>query len=496
MKIFSTFRTRLLIILALMLITTLSVQYYLNLKTQDENIRRTEMREQALSDGYTLGVNSIPGETRLVDFVKEKGKSFFNERTARRIKDILVIDNNWRVLDALLPKYTPYTNKSGDVVYVDLRKAKGLPPLMEGAAKLGDDIENFPNAAVPAVPHDDCEAHAIPVETSEGRYYVMVIMENDRKDDASRAAQSLLPTLGIFLVATLGAFFLVWRFTRPITNLSQAARRVADGDLNFRIDDAHKADEMGRLAMQFNEMTAELEKTRELQSQLQEAEKSAVVGRLASAIAHEIRNPLNYINLTLDHLRKKFKPEDEAKQETFEKLTRQLKAEVERINQQISDFLRYSRPAKLNLQPTSIRKVIDDSLRIIEPQAAEQNIKISVVERGEVADVDGDAEVLRSVFNNLFINATQAMEKDGGNLNVVLSSADEYVNIDVKDTGGGIPDENLNKIFQPYFSTKETGTGLGLAIVKKIIDEHKGKIEIESEVGESSCFSVKLPKAE
>ncbi len=494
MNIFSSFRIRLLLLLALMLIATLSVQYYLNMKTQEENIRNTEMREQALLAGFALGVNSIPGETRLTDFIKADGKAFYTEQTSKRIKDILVIDDKWRILDALQEKYMPYTDDNDEAVYLDLRTAKGLPPLMEGEEKLGEDINNFPNSNATEL-HDDCEAHTFPVETDQGRWYVMVIIENDRVDSNSRVAQSLLPTLAVLLLATLGAFFLVWRFTRPITNLSKAAKRVAGGDLNFRLSDAHKSDEMGRLAMQFNEMTAELEKTRELQAQLQEAEKSAVVGRLASAIAHEIRNPLNYINLSLDHLRKKFKPEVSEDRETFEKLTTQLKMEVERINQQISDFLRYSRPIKLDLKPTQIRDVIKNSMRIVEPQAAEQDIKISVVEREDVPTVKGDAEVLRSVFNNLFINSVQSMENAGGKLSVVLSSEEEWVRIEVKDTGGGIPEENLSKIFQPYFSTKETGTGLGLAITKKIVDDHGGRIEVESELGTGTCFTVLLPES-
>ena len=169
---------------------------------------------------------------------------------------------------------------------------------------------------------------------------------------------------------------------------------------------------------------------------------------------------------------------------------------MDRINQQISDFLRYSRPTKLDITPINLRSVINDSLRIVEPQADEQNIKIGVVEREDVPNVLGDAEVLRSVFNNLFINATQAMEKDGGKLSVILSAGAEWVRVEVKDTGGGIPRENLNKIFQPYFSTKETGTGLGLAIVKKIIDDHRGKIEVESEKETGTTFTVRLPKGE
>ncbi len=486
---------RLLSILALMLITTLSVQYYLNLKTQDENIKRTEEREQALLAGFALGLNSITSATYLVDFAKKEGKTLYGDAALKRIKDILIINNDWIITDALAEKYRPYSDKNGKAVFIALKDAKDLPPLIE-TEKLGADIDKFPNRQSIA-PSDDVEAHAIPVETTDqGRWYVMVIDKNDRPDTLAKVIQPLIPTLGILLLSTIGAFFLVWRFTRPITNLSQAAKRVADGDLNFRLENAHKSDEMGRLAMQFNEMTAELEKTRELQTQLQEAEKSAVVGRLASAIAHEIRNPLNYINLTLDHLRKKFTPADAARKETFEKLTRQLKMEVERINQQISDFLRYSRPPKLNIQPVSVRSVIDDSLRIIEPQAAEQNILISVVERGEIPLINADAEVLRSVFSNLFINASQSMEKNGGNLNVIISQGTKCVTIEVKDTGGGIPEENLSKVFQPYFSTKETGTGLGLAIAKKIIDEHRGKIEVDSEIGSGSCFRVSLPKAD
>ena len=236
------------------------------------------------------------------------------------------------------------------------------------------------------------------------------------------------------------------------------------------------------------------QRLQEAEAKLQEVEKSAVVGRLGSAIAHEIRNPLNYINLTLDHLRAKFAPTDEKRSADFEKLTAQLKTEVGRINHQISDFLRYSRPIKLNLQPVAARAIVEDSLRIVEPQAEDQNIVISLIERENVPQILGDAEVLRSVFSNLFINAVQAMEKSGGNLNVVVSLEENFVKIEVADKGIGIPAENLDKIFEPYFSTKETGTGLGLAIVKKIIDDHNGTIEVESASNEGTKFTVILPK--
>jgi signal transduction histidine kinase len=252
---------------------------------------------------------------------------------------------------------------------------------------------------------------------------------------------------------------------------------------------------MGQLAQRFNEMTSELEKKSELEAQLQQAEKSAVVGRLGSAIAHEIRNPLNYINLTLDHLRRKFTPADGTDRDTFQKLTSQLKSEVGRINQQISDFLNYSRPANVDLRPIDARKVVEDSLRIVEADAEEKHIKIGLVEQEGVSQVIGDPEFLRSVFNNLFINAVQSMESKGGNLNVKIAPENGFVRFDISDTGSGISGENLSKIFEPYFSTKETGTGLGLAIVQKIVDVHNGSIDVKSTEGIGTSFTLKLPRA-
>ena len=493
MNFFNTFRGRLLIILAFLLVATLGVQLYVNLKSRRESIRMRNLQEQALVAGIALGFNSMSSSDRLQDFVNRQGQSFFDERTTQRIKDIIVINNEWEVYDSLNPEYLPTTDENDQTKYRRLSELKDLPPLME-SSRLGEDLAKFPNANTVESDETDGEAHAIPIETNQGRWYVMVILKTDKGEILQKASRPLLYTLLILLFSTATTFFLVWRFTRPIANLSNAARLVAEGNLSFRVKEAERSDEIGKLAAQFNEMTAELEKTRNLEAQLQQAEKSAVVGRLASAIAHEIRNPLNYINLTLDHLRAKFAPEDQTKQADFDKLTTQLKTEVGRINHQISDFLRYSRPLKLNLKPIDARKTIEDSLRIVEQQAEDQNIVISLVERENVPPILGDAEVLRSVFSNLFINAVQAMEKEGGKLNVTVSPDGSFVKIEVADTGIGISEENLDKIFEPYFSTKETGTGLGLAIVKKTVDDHNGTIYVDSIINEGTKFAVRLPR--
>jgi signal transduction histidine kinase len=487
----NTFRGRLLIILALLLIATLSVQFYLNILTERENTKLRAMQEQALVAGIALGANSMTSGERLQEFVKRQGQSFFDEKSTKRIHDIIIIDPKWKIWDSLGDEYFPVKNENGDIIYRNLKDAKTLPPLME-ATRLGEDAEKFPNAGTVAEEEPNGEAHVIPIETNEGRFYIMVVLKRAEGKAVFRAAQPLIYTLIVLLLSSIVTFVLVWRFTRPIADLSKAARQVAKGDLSVRVPVTRRSDEIEELAEQFNEMTAELEKNRELEAQLQEAEKSAVVGRLGSAIAHEIRNPLNYINLTLDHLRAKFAPEDAEKSEDFDKLTAQLKSEVARINRQISDFLSYSRPADANLQPTNVRSVIEDSLRLVEAQAEDQNIKISVIERENVPLVLGDAEFLRSVFNNLFINAVQAMEANGGNLHVTISPDGDFVKIEISDTGTGITPENLTKIFEPYFSTKETGTGLGLAIVKKILDIHNASVEAASNENEGTKFTVKL----
>ncbi|MEP7077295.1 MAG: ATP-binding protein [Acidobacteriota bacterium] len=500
MGFLNTFRGRLLLILLVMLAATIGLQYYLNLRTQQESLALRRIQSQALVAGTAIGFTSLTSsrdEDRVEDLLDRPGQSFIDPETRAQIIDVIIIDNQWRVRDAVNDDYEPTISEKGEAVYKNLSDLKNLPPLMEGS-RLGDDLKYFPNIRTDLNRYRDDEAHAIPLETtSAGRWYVMVLLKNDRGETARRAAQPLIYMLGVLLASTLITFMLVWRFTRPISNLSNAARQVAEGKLGVRVPDNHRGDEMGRLAERFNEMTAQLEKNRELEAQLQQAEKSAVVGRLGSAIAHEIRNPLNYINLTLDHLRSKFTPEDPEKGAQFRKLTSQLKSEVARINQQISDFLNYSRPAKANLQPVDARKVIEDSLRIAEVQAAENNVKISVVEHEDVPKILGDPEFLRSVFNNLFINALQSMGSDGGSLNIRITPDDlgDFVKFEISDTGNGIPEENLQKIFEPYFSTKETGTGLGLAIVQKIVDIHNGIITVDSKEGEGTKFTVRLPKA-
>jgi signal transduction histidine kinase len=373
-----------------------------------------------------------------------------------------------------------------------------LPKLVDAGEATAGFKRLRPSIEVTAQPvSGEARTFAIPLQTSRGLNYIVVVLGTSPIGDGSfrETVRPLLPTFVILLVSMAGAAVLVWRFTRPLNELSRGAQRVAGGDFSFRVPGAARRDEVGRLAATFNEMVAQLGRMRELETQVQQAEQSAVIGRLASAIAHEIRNPLNYINLTLDHLRTSLAPNDPQKRALVEKLTLQLKAEVGRINTRITEFLKFTRPASLELQPLDLRQTLRDALSMVEMQAAESGVETRFEEDGRVPPVVGDREALRSLFTNLIINGMHAMEGRGGSLTVSLSAENGLARVRVRDTGVGIDAEDLPKIFEPYFSTKETGTGLGLAIVKKAVDEHDGSVRVESKPGEGTTFTVELPTA-
>jgi signal transduction histidine kinase len=492
----NSFRARLLLLLVFLLGLTLGVQYYVNLKSVERNIRLIAEQEEAITAGVGLGVSSISQDKYLDEMRNDIHQPLLDEHTGR-VRNVLVVDTDGNVLDSLIKSQTPIENDDKTVSYVHV-SSLGLPAL-SSAIEFPNQNQALPSwlsGSVATKPHEP-GAFYFPIDTTQGRRYIIVVLGSTKTvTDILRlqASRSLLYTLGLLLATALLTSVLVWRFTRPIKSLSIAARKVAAGDFSSRVP-SDRLDEMGALAAAFNEMTAKLGRARELETQLHQAEKGAVVGRLAAAIAHEIRNPLNYINLTLDHLRSSFLPNDTGKRETFIRLTEQLKAEVGRINRLITDFLKYSRPSILELQPLNLRAAAEDALQVIAVQAADCGVQTRVEVKGEIPPVIADPESLRSILTNLLINAIQAIESEGGDIIVKLSAdaAAQVARIEVVDTGSGIPADEMEKVFEPYYSTKETGTGLGLAIVKKALEDHGGTITVSSTRGRGTTFTITLP---
>jgi signal transduction histidine kinase len=496
-RLLNSFRVRLLLLLAVLLVLTVSVQYYVNLRAVRSNKQFMIQQQQAIMAGVALGVNSISSGEYLVDMREEAGLQVSD--SADRVSNVLIVDEHGTIRDSLDLNQTPQQNPDKSIRYINVKDIS-LPPLKSAVDLREFSVEELPEGmrlADPAAAPTQA-AFYFPVVTTSGRRYIVVILgsaNNLTTTLQEQSRRSLLSTLGVLLVMTALTAVVVWQFTRPVKSLSTAARRIAGGDFSFRVPVSGRRDEMGELTELFNDMTVQLGRTRELEAQLYNAEKAVVVSRLASAIAHEIRNPLNYINLTLDHLRTSFAPADSHKQEKFDNLTSQLKIEVARINQRITEFLNYSRPAKLEPQPLELGELARDALRTVEVQASENSIETTVEEVAGPHTIMADADSLRSALTNLVINSLQAMDGEGGRISIVISGEGDGrgVRIDITDTGRGINAEDISKIFEPYYSTKDTGTGLGLAIVRKAVEDHHGTVSVKSKEGEGTTFTITLP---
>ena len=496
-RLLKSFRVRLLLLLAALLMLTLGVQYYVNLRAVRRNAQFIAEQQQAIMAGFALGVNSLSSDKYLYQLRAEAKQPLLGDQT-ERVKNILRVDEQGNIRDSLDKELIPQKNPDKSVHYIKVKEIS-LPPL-NPAVELPSDNTPLPEGMTigPQTKAGEPGAFYFAVDTTDGRRYIVVVLGSAGNLTTlleRQSRQSQLYTLAVLLVTTGLTALVVWRFTRPIKSLSIGARRIAGGDFSFRVPTSGRQDEMGELTEQFNEMTVKLGRTRELETKLHEAEKAAVVGRLASAIAHEIRNPLNYINLTLDHLRASFAPNDVARQEKFAALTTQLKSEVARINTHVTEFLNYSRPTKLDFQSVDLYAVARDALSLVEPQASAISVKTHVDRQAGIPRVMADPESLRSALTNLIINGLQATDGTGGRLSIVLSSQDQgrRVCIEISDTGRGIAPADISKVFEPYYSTKETGTGLGLAIVRKAVDDHHGTISVKSKVGEGTTFTITLP---
>lgn len=235
----------------------------------------------------------------------------------------------------------------------------------------------------------------------------------------------------------------------------------------------------------------DLTEIKRLRAEIGRSQRLASIGRLAAGIAHEIRNPLSSIKGFATYFKERYKdvPED---QKTAEIMVQ----EVERLNRVIGQLLEFARPMNIRLKPTSMRTLIQHSLKMIGGQAGEKNIKIKPYISSEMDQALIDPDRINQVLLNLYLNAIEAMG-DGGTLSVKLFGDDPgWVKIEISDTGVGIQKKDLEKIFDPYFTTKPSGTGLGLAIVHRIIEAHDGEVNVKSEQGKGTTVSIILPASE
>ena len=226
-----------------------------------------------------------------------------------------------------------------------------------------------------------------------------------------------------------------------------------------------------------------------------ESERSNAIKLLAAGVAHEIGNPLNALNIHLQLLARDLSGLPDGTREPLADLVGVARTEVERLDTIIRQFLRALRPTQPVLHPEQPTDVLQETLALLKTEFENRRISVSVDITETIPTVQLDRSQIKQVFFNLIKNALEAMP-DSGTLRIVVSAGDVYVDIAFIDTGKGIAPEELQRIFEPYHTTKRTGTGLGLMIVQRIIDEHGGEIELSSKPGAGTCFKVRLPRSE
>ncbi len=274
------------------------------------------------------------------------------------------------------------------------------------------------------------------------------------------------------------------RISRPIRQLAEATREVAGGNWQHRVH-VNSRDELGQLADSFNFMVKTL---REKQQQVIALEKMAMWREMARVLAHEIKNPLTPIQLTIQQLRDQYTGDDDAYRQLLQECSAIINDEIKSLQNLVRTFSEFARMPALQRETGDINELVSDIIRLY-PEANVQVRLDSAIPRFRF-----DLDQIRRVLINLLENAVQSLEKkNGGEIHVATSMSDRHVVLTVEDTGTGIPLEIQAKIWEPYFSTKKHGMGLGLAIVKRIVEEHGGRITVNSRPGQWTRFEITLP---
>jgi signal transduction histidine kinase len=497
-KFLMTFRARLMLLLTSFLVLTIVTVVILDKWAQKRAAEEVALQSEEVKEAFNLSFADFSKAVSLA--IKNLStKTYIYDQLAAgdvelppTVKNIIVADSRGLVIDSDVKDLVNQT------IYV--------PPQPEGAGQ-GLDFDPIPIEAPLELPGGRTKAYNIPTETAKGLHWIIIVMQQQAIMNQIETSQiklerknhelsdyRLWATSSLLLLALGIAVVIGWRFTRPIEQLASAARRVAAGSLDFRVR-IKRADEVGQLAHTFNEMIAGLKSKRQLEEKLNHSERSAVIGRLTAAVAHEIRNPLNVINLSIDHVSTKFPPADPNDRLQFTRILSSVKDEIARLKHLVSDLLNYGRPAQLAVRIIDLRELVQETMALIRPQAEAQSVTLEVEEDQSPVEVLGDRERLKSCLSNITINALQAMP-GGGCLIAQVHRHDGFVEVNLRDNGVGISQDAISKIFEPYFSTKQSGFGLGLAVTKKIVEEHQGSIEVTSEVNRGTTFSLRIPAAE
>lgn len=340
---------------------------------------------------------------------------------------------------------------------------------------------------------DDENMHAIPLASQDGGVAGVLLIGNSLRPyiELNRRIRSIAFLVGGagILLAVFISSWAAGRAVRPIEQLVGAARSVAAGDMNTRIEVGSR-DELGELANAFNRMTRELLDQRE---RLVQAERVAAWRELAHRLAHELKNPLFPLQLTVENLIRAHDQSPQIFEEMFRESTSTLLAEIANLKSTIGRFSEFSKMPEPQFQEVDLNDLLQQVLRIFQAQlgpGAKIQCRLSLDEA--LPPIAADGGLLHRAISNLVLNAMDAMP-DGGTLTLHTQKQDaDKVLLQISDTGIGLTQEECDRLFTPYYTTKQHGTGLGLAIVQSIVSDHQGRVAVESSLGQGTTFTIEL----
>ncbi len=464
------FEIKLFLVFVLFSLAVAGVVWFLNLRAEKELVARLQNNLNDIVRTVHLSsqkLSSAQGTDRLAL------ENFIRELKAKKgVREVSVVGSSQEVIASSNPK------KLGQ-----RRELTGQEIVVKEQFGVRDSSGHFTHYEV-----------KVPL-LREGRIIGLVQISIFLDDFRYLLRQIHLKNFVILLVALVFAFgasfFVLHRLNQPLRRLTGAAERVAAGDLSFRLQEKGK-DEIQKLTAAFNTMTNQLAEQRQMEEKLRILEKQEILTETASTLAHEIRNPLNLINLTADHLSHQFQPEDLPRKKSYGELISGLKAQVAHLNKMVEDFLALGRSAKLKKTKFAVRDLFVQVETLVKRQLLAKRVALKA--EGDLnTTLFADPEQLRLVLLNLVLNAIEAVPESGIISIKTGKISPSQLSLAVQDNGGGIAAQDLERVFEPYFSRRPGGTGLGLALAKRIVEEHNGSIRAVNGTAGGACIEIKLP---
>jgi signal transduction histidine kinase len=339
------------------------------------------------------------------------------------------------------------------------------------------------------------EFHALPLLGRQKELLGVLLVGNSQRGAAILERRIIWLALGVVGMGLLIGAILSWwgaaRVTRPVRRLAEGAREVAGGNWNARVD-VRGGGEIGQLGRTFNQMTQDLQNQRE---RLLQAERVAAWRDVARRLAHELKNPLFPLQTTVENLQRAKEKSPEQFEEVFRESTGILLSEIENLKTIIGRFSDFAKMPQPELGTVNVNDVVRSVVKLFEAQfgaVGRPPITPELHLEENLPAIQADATLLHRAFENLVLNAMDAMPA-GGVLMLRTTHENGNIELEISDTGSGLTPEECERLFTPYYTTKQHGTGLGLAIVQSVVSDHGGRISVESETGVGTSFHIELP---